>query len=75
MAKSIDNWRSTGTLDDIEERAKRHLDGMTVNRDAMARDVLALVAAIRKAQWIADDGKLKVTGRIEIDGADIFGKK
>ncbi len=38
------------TLDEIESRAKRHLDGMTVNRDAMARDVLDLVAAVRKAR-------------------------
>jgi len=50
MEKSIDNWRSTGMLDDMEERAKRHLDGMTVNRDAMANDVLSLIAAIRLAQ-------------------------
>lgn len=38
------------TLDEMEARAQRHLDGMTVNRDAMARDVLALARAIRGAQ-------------------------
>lgn len=38
------------TLEDMEARAKRHLDGMTVNRDAMAKDVLQLVEAIRAAQ-------------------------
>lgn len=35
-------------LDNIEARALRHLDGMTVNRDAMARDVLKLVRAVRR---------------------------
>ena len=38
------------TLDDMEARAKRRLDGMTVNCDVMAKDVLQLVAAIRAAQ-------------------------
>jgi hypothetical protein len=38
------------TLDEMAARAQRHLDGMTVNRDAMARDVLTLVEAIRSAQ-------------------------
>jgi len=38
------------TLDDMEARAKRHLDGMTVNRDVMAKDVLQLVAAMRAIQ-------------------------
>ena len=37
-------------LDEIEARANRHLDGMTVNRDAMARDVLKLCAALRRLQ-------------------------
>lgn len=35
-------------LDKIADRAQRHLDGMTVNRDAMARDVLKLVRAVRR---------------------------
>lgn len=35
-------------LDEIADRAQRHLDGMTVNRDAMARDVLKLVRAVRR---------------------------
>jgi hypothetical protein len=38
------------TLADIEQRAQRMLDGMTVNREAFARDVLALVAAVRAAR-------------------------
>lgn len=38
------------TLEDMEARAKRHFDGMTVNRDAMAKDVLQLVDAIRAVQ-------------------------
>lgn len=38
------------SLDEMAERAQRHLDGMTVNKDAMARDVLKLVEAIRGMQ-------------------------
>jgi len=41
---------STPTLDEMATRAQRHLDGMTVNRDAMAKDVLTLVGAIRQLQ-------------------------
>lgn len=41
---------STPTLDEMATRAQRHLDGMTVNRDAMAKDVLTLVHAIRQLQ-------------------------
>ncbi|MFG5411471.1 hypothetical protein ABXN37_29265 [Piscinibacter sakaiensis] len=37
-------------LDEMEARAQRQLDGMTVNRDAMACDVLDLVAAVRRAR-------------------------
>lgn len=37
-------------LSAMEARAKRQLDGMIVNRDAMARDVLTLVATVRKAR-------------------------
>lgn len=38
------------TLAEIEARAQRQLDGMRVNRDAMARDVLMLVRALREIQ-------------------------
>lgn len=34
-------------LNSMRERAQRHLDGMTVNRDVMARDLLQLVDALR----------------------------
>lgn len=37
-------------LDEMETRAQRRLDGMTVNVDAMAQDVLLLVAAVRRLQ-------------------------
>lgn len=39
-------------LNAMAERAQRQLDGMTINRDAMARDVLTLVKLVRamKAQ-------------------------
>lgn len=45
----------TPTLEEMESRAQRQLDGMTVNRDAMARDVLLLTKAIRSAQKRAAD--------------------
>lgn len=35
-------------LDEIEARAQRQLDGMTVNRDAIARDNLKMVALLRQ---------------------------
>jgi hypothetical protein len=35
------------TLTEIEATAKRQLDGMRVNHDVMARDVLALVDVVR----------------------------
>lgn len=38
------------TLEDMEAAAQRQLDGMTVNRDSMARDVLFLVALVRRLQ-------------------------
>jgi|GEM_PF-5277254 len=38
------------TLEEMESRAERHLDGITVNRDAMARDVLTLVRIVRGLQ-------------------------
>lgn len=41
---------TTPTLDEMAGRAQRHLDGMTVNRDAMAKDVLTLVGAIKQVQ-------------------------
>lgn len=34
-------------LNAMSDRAQRHLDGMRVNRDAMARDLLRLVDALR----------------------------
>lgn len=37
-------------LASIEERAQRVLDGMTINREAFARDVLALGRAARRMQ-------------------------
>lgn len=38
------------TLEEMEDRARRHLDGMTVNRDAMAKDVLQMGKALRSAR-------------------------
>jgi hypothetical protein len=34
-------------LNEMEEQAKRHLDGMTINRDKMAHNVVALVNTVR----------------------------
>ena len=41
---------SMPTLDEMQARAQRQLDGMTVNRDAMANDVLRLVDLVRRMQ-------------------------
>lgn len=38
------------SLEEIESRAVRHLDGTRVNVDAMARDVVALVGTVRTLQ-------------------------
>lgn len=35
-------------LDRIEQRAQRQLDGMTVNRDALASDTLRLCRLVRR---------------------------
>lgn len=64
------------TLDEMAERAQRHLDGMTVNKDAMARDVLQLVEAIRGAQRRAADRNCTVNsprgGAFQTTFDDIF---
>lgn len=38
------------TLEEMEARAQRRLDGMTVNMDELAKDVLQLVMCIRVAK-------------------------
>lgn len=42
-------------LSDMETRAQRHRDGMRVNTDWMAKDVLALVASVRALQQQAHE--------------------
>lgn len=37
-------------ISEIEDRARRQLDGMRVNHDVMAKDVLALCKALRDVQ-------------------------
>jgi len=73
-------------IDKTEERAHRALDGMTYNRDQMARDVVGMAAELRnwraaferaKTRKAADDG----TGFGSFAGAfddifgDVFGKR
>lgn len=41
---------SAPTLEEMEARAMRQLDGMKVNHDVMAGDVLRLISAIRGAR-------------------------
>lgn len=62
------------TLDEMEARAQRHLDGMTVNRDALAKDVLALAKAIRAAQKRATERQKTPFGGMGGSGGfgDIF---
>lgn len=43
------------TLAEMESRAQRHLDGIKVNVDAMAKDVLLLVKSVRAAQKAPDN--------------------
>lgn len=64
------------TLDEMEARAQRQLDGLTVNRDAMARDVLLLVRSIRAMQTrAADTGGKPFASAFEDVLGDIFGRK
>lgn len=42
-------------LTDMADRAQRHLDGMRVSTDRMAKDVLALVATVRALQQQAHE--------------------
>jgi len=75
-------------IDKAEERAQRALDGMTYNRDQMARDVVSMAAELRnwraaferaktRKAAAADDG----TGFGSFAGAfddifgDVFGKR
>jgi hypothetical protein len=37
-------------MEEMESRAQRHLDGMKVNRDEMAKDVLHLSKTVRALQ-------------------------
>lgn len=65
---------STPTLDEMATRAQRHLDGMTVNRDAMAKDVLTLVSAIRQMQQRATATQSTQRGSNFSDAfGDLFG--
>lgn len=61
-------------IDDIEARAQRVLDGMTVNREALARDTIKLCQAARRLQTEIvrlDPKRSKGTKRDVL--ADIFG--
>jgi hypothetical protein len=44
-------------IDKAEERAQRSLDGMTYNRDQMARDVIGMAAELRN--WRAAFERMK----------------
>jgi len=64
------------TLDEMQARAQRQLDGMTVNRDAMANDVLRLVELVRRMQQRAADlGAGRGAGGSGVKGgyAEVFG--
>lgn len=60
-------------LASIEERAQRVLDGMTINREAFARDVLALCRAARRMQ--KEVSRLRAMGKGTGGDvlADVFG--
>lgn len=58
-------------LESIEARAQRILDGMTVNREAFARDVLKLCNATRRLRDCATPQQQK-TASAAADFGDIF---
>lgn len=66
------------SLEEMEARAQRHLDGMTVNRDAMARDVLKLCALVRRIKEREEQQQPDAAGAEQRPGMaaafdDIFG--
>lgn len=63
----------TPTLDQIKDRAQRHLDGMKVNTDAMARDVIKLCDAIAAAQARAHKQPFAAQGGFAERFEEIFG--
>ncbi len=57
-------------LDTIDERALRSLDGMTLNRDAFARDVLLLTAELRN--WRAAHARAETRSQSDSGFAGAF---
>lgn len=73
-------------IDEAEDRAKRALDGMSYNRDVMARDVVGMAAELRNWRAAFERLKAKETPKQAPDFqnfseafgdifGDVFGKK
>lgn len=64
------------TLEQMKETAQRQLDGMIVNRDVMAQDVLTLVNSIESfRQKVATPQSTDSTTTFQDIFSDIFGFK
>lgn len=62
------------TLEQMKETAQRQLDGMTVNRDQMAKDVLWLAETVRRLEeLIKSKAAAKPSSRFGSAFDDIFG--
>ena len=63
------------TLEQMEDNAQRQLDGMTTNRDQMAKDVLYLVDTVRRLEVMVQDAALEKQSREAVFGgfAKMFG--
>lgn len=67
-------------IDKAEERAQRALDGMTYNRDQMARDTLGMAAELRNWRKAFERAKTRssepgFTGVFNDLFGDVFGKQ
>lgn len=63
------------TLEQMKDTAQRQLDGMTTNRDQMAKDVLFLVDTVRRLEVMVKDAALEKQSRDAAFGgfAKMFG--
>ena len=63
-----------GTSEEMRNRAQRHLDGMTVNKDEMAKDVIYLCEVVNRLSQRIADGKSTSKNGFSIDDlANLFG--
>lgn len=61
------------TTEEMRERAQRQLDGMTVNRDALASDVIYLCAVVDRLTAQLNEEKSKGKDKNPFAFGSIFG--